>query len=478
MRHFLLIALLAFAGLAHAQAREETWMSVTLDGRKIGHMTNVREVRDGRVATSQTLDVAMERSGISIGIVTTESTEETADGKPLSFRSASKLSGIETVTEGRIDGEKIIVTTLVGGMKQEKTIDWPKGALLAEGLRLASAKRGLAAGTSYTDLAFQPSGTEAIEVKTTIGKREYVDLPRGRRELARMEQDMKVPGLPIHAVAWVDEKYNVQKLVMPLLGLKLEMIACDKACATRPNQSADLLTNALLHAPRDLDAKALKSSGIIYTLAPRDKAQKLDLPPTDEQSVKRAGDRIEVSIAPKARVSGRDKPVAADRAANAWLQSDAPEIVALAKSATQGAGNDGERMQQLESYVRGYITDKNLSVGYASALETLKTREGDCTEHALLLAALGRSLGIATRVVDGLAYTSSFGSAERVFVPHAWVAAWVDDRWQSFDAALNGFDAGHIALGVGDGDPWRFYAGVSTLGNLQLESVKAGSAAQ
>lgn len=477
MRSYLIVALLAAAGLTHtvsvqAAPREETWMSVTLEGRKIGSMNNLREERDGSVVTTQTLDVRIDRGGIGIGIVTTESVTESADGKPLSFRSASKLSGIETVTQGKIDGDAIKVVSQVGGANQEKTVPWPKGALLVEGLRLVALKRGIAPGTTYKDLAFQPSGLQAIEVSTRIGRRESVDLPGGRRELVRVEQDMAVPGMPISAVSWIDEKYNVQKMVMPLLGMKLEMLACDKACAQAPNQSADLLTNALLKAPRALEPDALKS-GLRYTLAPRDKTRKLDLPTTDEQRVARNGERIEVTIAAKPAANSSAKPVAADRAPNAWLQSDAPEIVALAKTATQGAKTDVERMRQLESYVRGYINDKNLSVGYASALETLKTREGDCTEHALLLAALGRSLGIPTRVVDGLAYTSSFGGADRVFVPHAWVTAWIGDRWQSFDAALNGFDAGHIALGAGDGDPWRFYAGVSTLGNLELQSVEA-----
>ncbi|HEY6985525.1 MAG TPA: transglutaminase domain-containing protein, partial [Rhodanobacteraceae bacterium] len=110
-------------------------------------------------------------------------------------------------------------------------------------------------------------------------------------------------------------------------------------------------------------------------------------------------------------------------------------------------------------------------VGYASALEVVHKPEGDCTEHAVLLAALGRSLGIATRVVDGLAYAPGFAGKDRVFVPHAWVQAWVGGRWQSFDAALPGFDTGHIALSVGDGDPWRFYAGLDLLGRLSLREA-------
>ena len=106
-------------------------------------------------------------------------------------------------------------------------------------------------------------------------------------------------------------------------------------------------------------------------------------------------------------------------------------------------------------------------------LQIVRKPEGDCTEHAVLLATLGRALGIATRVVDGLAYTDYFANRRNVFVPHAWMQAWVDGRWKSFDAALAGFDAGHIAFSSGDGDPWRFYNGLDLLGRTKLLKVEA-----
>jgi transglutaminase/protease-like cytokinesis protein 3 len=130
-------------------------------------------------------------------------------------------------------------------------------------------------------------------------------------------------------------------------------------------------------------------------------------------------------------------------------------------------------MSNIEAFVRGYIRNKSLDVGYASALEVVRKPEGDCTEHAVLVAALGRALGIATRVVDGLAYAPGFAGKEQVFVPHAWAQAFVDGRWQSFDAALQGFDAGHIALSVGDGDPWRFYSGLDMLGRIELRKAES-----
>jgi transglutaminase-like putative cysteine protease len=184
------------------------------------------------------------------------------------------------------------------------------------------------------------------------------------------------------------------------------------------------------------------------------------------------GGRIEVTVAALSQADGRAPPDAVDSQPTRWLQSNDEQLRKLATGAIAGASDDRARMLKLEKFVREYITRKNLRVGYASALETVRSREGDCTEHALLLAALGRSAGIPTRVVDGLAYTASFGGRTHLFVPHAWAQAWVDGRWQSYDAALAGFDAGHIALNVGDGDPAGFYAGVSLLGRIRLERVE------
>ena len=128
-------------------------------------------------------------------------------------------------------------------------------------------------------------------------------------------------------------------------------------------------------------------------------------------------------------------------------------------------------MEKLEDFVSSYVSDKNLSVGYASALEVSQTRSGDCTEHALLLAGLGRALGIPTRVATGMAYVENWLGTQNAFVPHAWTQAFVGGKWVSYDAALSGFDAGHIALSYGDGDPWKFYEAANTIGNFDIEHV-------
>ena len=51
-----------------------------------------------------------------------------------------------------------------------------------------------------------------------------------------------------------------------------------------------------------------------------------------------------------------------------------------------------------------HISSKHLSTAYASASETARTGSGDCTEHAVLLAAVLKARNIPARVCHGLVY--------------------------------------------------------------------------
>ena len=72
-----------------------------------------------------------------------------------------------------------------------------------------------------------------------------------------------------------------------------------------------------------------------------------------------------------------------------------------------------------------------------TASEVCRRREGDCSEHGVLLAALGRLNGLPSRVVVGLAYVSSFGAKRDIFGYHLWTQFHINGRWVDYDAALN-----------------------------------------
>jgi hypothetical protein len=129
--------------------------------------------------------------------------------------------------------------------------------------------------------------------------------------------------------------------------------------------------------------------------------------------------------------------------------------------------------QEIESEsVDAQFRELDYDIDIESALEALKSRRGDCTEYAVLLAAMGRAVGIPTRVVSGLVYSRSFEGENYVFVPHVWVHAWTGAGWESFDAALGSFDSTHLAFATSDdGNPSDLFAGMNLAHDLRLTSA-------
>jgi hypothetical protein len=128
-------------------------------------------------------------------------------------------------------------------------------------------------------------------------------------------------------------------------------------------------------------------------------------------------------------------------------------------------------MEMLLHEARPYLGTVDFT-GHFSALETMSRRSGDCTEAAVLLAALGRAAGIPTRVANGLVYSrESYHGVSNAWMPHSWTLAWVDGHWRSFDLALDKFDSTHIALTIGNGDERSLLTASQLAGLLRWDSM-------
>jgi len=129
-----------------------------------------------------------------------------------------------------------------------------------------------------------------------------------------------------------------------------------------------------------------------------------------------------------------------------------------------------ELAHMLRDVVHNHISDKHLSTAYASASETARTASGDCTEHAVLLAAVLKARGIPARVCHGLVYIEQGGSAingqaevdangnvmnvdqaplSGQFGWHMWSQAMINGRWIDLDATLHvPYTVGHVLVGT------------------------------
>ncbi len=450
------------------------WMAMLLNGTKTGYMKLEWDDGDNTVATRETVVMSINRGDAVIEMKTVDTALQAKDGRPLAFRSSQQTSNTTSTIAGSIVDDRIKAVVSASGNSRPQTLAWPDGAVFSEGLRWQILERGLTMGDTFSTTLFLPGSLQAVPTTITIGERETVDLFGIESALTRVEQVMDIGGTMTHSTNWVTDDYQIKKMRLTLAGMLLESIACPEACALADSQPTTFFVNTFAEAPRRLSGSE-RSKALRYTIRPRQAELALSVPESAEQQVSIAEDgTINVSIQVNPQTTATVEPSPSRYlSATRWLQSDTNEVIELAKHAAGEASESINVMRQLEQFVAHYVDEKSLAVGYASALEVVRDRSGDCTEHAVLLAALGRARGIPTRIATGLAYVDSWLGAEQMFVPHAWTQALIDGRWVSFDASLGQFSAGHIALAYGEGDPFGFFSSVNSLGNIDIEKIEA-----
>jgi hypothetical protein len=476
--------LLALAFLASAkqgvdgketQALTQHWYVVLFDGLKSGSLLIERRVDGNRITNSETIDLELGRGDSKIALYTEQHFVENLQQQPVALRYLARMSGMENTLDATIapDGTMAVHETIAGQSKS-RTLKLERGVLFPEAQLAKLKSSGFKPGAKVEFVAFDPSSLENIRLETTFVAERTVDLLDRSERLMEVNQVMHVGGTSFDVKSFVDTQFNARKTQLSMMGLQLEILAATKAMAKAANQSGDEFLRMMMRAPRRLTQAEL-SHGLRYDM--RYQGEGL-MPETGEQRVRAVKDGFTLDVCARCGTEAAPSPdeLARHRAPSRFLQSAHPDIRAAAiavrdKLSASDRKNTRKLMLALQEFVAGHIEKKNLEIGYASALEVLRDRAGDCTEHALLLAALGRSLDIPTRVVGGYAYAEDYLDQANVFVPHAWTQAFVDGRWQSFDAALDGFTAGHIAIEYGDGDPGKFFGGIHLHGNITIASV-------
>jgi hypothetical protein len=150
-------------------------------------------------------------------------------------------------------------------------------------------------------------------------------------------------------------------------------------------------------------------------------------------------------------------------AADMFVQSDHPKIKDTALKAVGDETDLWQRAVKLHDWV--YLNIKKSPViSVPSALDVLRTLEGDCNEHTVLFTALARSLGIPARIAIGLVWSDELGG----FGYHAWPEVYIG-TWMPMDPTFGQMvaDATHIKLLNGGIDKWSQL--LPFIGQLRIE---------
>ncbi|MBN2583519.1 MAG: transglutaminase domain-containing protein [Planctomycetes bacterium] len=471
-----LAVLLLPAAWTAAAETETDYYAVMVADQKVGHMVRERTVDGEKVTSREKIVTTVLRNGSEVEMVIETINEETTAGKPLGFETISKDSNSVTRTVGRRgDDGRWTVTQETAGQTRTMTADYPSEALMPEGERLAARSHQFASGTHFTIKSFSATSMATVPIEVTIIGKEKIDLLGRVLEATRVEHLIHLPKGDVLEVRHLDDQGRLVRIEGPAAHARVQFVRCDKAFATSKVQSTeDFFAGSYVPCPKPLPVLA---SRLVLTLKPKGEA-KIDVPQTDSQKVETAFDgTVTVTIESNAVAGSQALPYDGSDAAalealkpTRYVQSDDELIVETARREIGKTGDVVQAVRRLATWVDRRLSSKNLSVGYASASEAIRSREGDCTEHAVLLAALCRAAGVPARTATGMIYVRRVGTQANVFGAHQWTQVHIGGKWRDVDATVAPpyYTIGRIVLGTGLGDESDWSALLGKFGTFEI----------
>lgn len=436
----------ASSNLATDLARYGTaaqWRGVYYRGEKIGFTVGQTLPRDGGFELQEDGRIQMSLLGATTAAVlrTTARVDQAFALQSFDF-SLDPGTGPLAI-HGRLDGLKLTLDITSAGTTRTETRDLkePPAMMISLGRRLATD--GLKAGAVYQWMVFDPATLQNAPVVVKVGNREVVT--GGGRPIPAFKVDMTYSG--IQSTAWITDTGEMvrEESPMGLISVRESQEQATALAVSSKMQTDMLEASAIvpvmrsrIDEPRNVEKMRLRLDGVDLS--------KLDL---DGVTQKVDGNIIELTDPRRLEAGPADPDLDKYLQAEAFIESDAPEIRAEAERIVKGVTGTRARVERLTREVNAML-DKAPTMSLPSAKEVLRTKVGDCNEHTVLLVALARSLGIPARINVGVAFVRG------AFYYHAWPEVYIDEgkgrgMWLPVDPTFNEFpaDATHLRLARG-----------------------------
>jgi hypothetical protein len=491
IRTLLLAALLlALAPRAVAgETIEDRWYVVELAGQRTGWMhARVERGDDGNITTSTALSLRISRGQITIPIEMSGVFVETRAGEPVSMTSSQRLGQMPIDSSWVFTGGKtgkVRVASSQFGAGSERTMDPPTGEWMTPFAASSYVEGRIGSGdTTIVTSTIDPAIGLSI-VTTTATIKGATTIEALGRSVPAIEWEATTSAAPgVRSVEYVSMEGEPIRTEVDFGGISMTIVLADKQLALSELDPAEIMVSTFVKPSRPIDdARGARRGRYRLTLT---EEGAFELASTGSQAWSRDGDAIDVTVVADpdefrpAEVVDTGPYLASTP--NADLHD--PEVAALIAHALAGTESldDPDKAELLRRFVHGFINEKSLAVGFASASEVCRTRQGDCSEHGVLLTTMLRGAGIPSRVVSGLIYADTFAGQRQIFGYHMWSQALLEiggvRRWVDLDATLpdaTPYDATHIAVAVSDlsdSDAINSMAGLAPiLGRLKIEVV-------
>jgi hypothetical protein len=450
------LVIVSAAGIANA---DDSWDAVYVAGAKVGSIhTYIEPVTDhGRELLRVRLDLVLEvkRLGDRSTTRMQYGTIETKEGEVLRLDTRILASNDETRIHGDVVDGKMKLIFEGTGERQEQTIDWGPDVRGPYAAEQSFAHQPMKPGEVRKLRMFMPDVNKVYDVALTAKALEDVKLGGGVvRRLTRIEQTHSLEGKPrpeFDLTLWADARGQVLKTKTDLMG-GMVTFRTTRAGASAPSDAAapryDQIVNSVIKVTHKIP-RPLETRDVRYRIALKDAAPG-DVIPTDRRQSIAPGTKEHDAIlavktaGPNDGAPGEEPADDVYLRPNAMITSKDDMVVSLSKKAVGNAVDPWDKSVRIVKWVSRNFRNTNFETAFAAASEVARNLSGDCTEYAVLTAAMCRAAGVPTRVVVGLLYVDRLGG----FGFHMWNEVYVNRRWVAIDATWEqeSVDAVHIKI--------------------------------
>jgi len=436
----------------------EEWAGVYFQDKKIGYTHSVlTRTQDGyQLDHTIMLDMVMmgvpQKTRAQINTVT----DHEFNLQVFSLRINS--GALSFIAYGNMDaGNMMTLSVTSAGKTEEKKLQLDRAPVISNALKYSLMKAGLRPGAVYERIIFDPMTMSNRTATIEVLDREPVSVAGQEHDCYRM----RITYMGVTMTVWIDGQGRTVKEESPT-GMVLVREDRQQALQAGPGGSPDMVEAVAIEVDTPFYSKGLRLLSL--------RLLNVDLSgfQIDGGRQSMAGNVVTVVQQDIGRHSSYPLPF--ERAGfEAWLapslliQSDRAEFAALVEEIRGGKRSALKVVRRLHDWVYKNI-EKRPTMGMPSALDVLSSRQGDCNEHAVLMAALCRAAGIPARVAAGIVYMRNR------FYYHAWNEVYLNE-WVPVDATLGQFPADVTHVKFVEGDMEDQLMVLNLIGRLKIEVV-------
>jgi hypothetical protein len=470
----------------HEKLTSESWMGIYMEGVKVGYSHNRESVfsKEGEKFTKSISESWMRVSrlgGAPVEITSAQESLYRGEEIPVEIVIRTKMSESEIVISAEIHEGKILFRM------EEKLIEeltYSEEFYLGIPVEKIIREGDLKPERTFTYRILDPLSRSIKESSFQVIGREDVLILGKKLNLWHVRTEM-MSIIPVVMDEWMDDEGVVWKSISRASFMTTTSIRMPKEKAMEiSEENLDIAFSTILHSnvlfenPLQVRKVTYKLSGVpVQSIKnfPYDDGSQVLLEAHEDFSVVQTFSQIfredEAIAFPVSDEKFQDylEPTS-------FCQSDDPEIVKTAQEIVGEEQNAWKAAKKIALWVGREMTP-NYDVGFATAAEILKNREGDCSEHTVIAVALCRAVGIPARAAVGIMY------ADGIFAYHMWpevyVGQWIglDAKWIAEDEESGEYytDATHLKFGRSSLDEKIFEEMVQAIseiiGNLKIEIV-------